>query len=118
MAEVIYVLCAVTSVVCAVLLQRQYAKTGTTLLAWSAVCFAGLALAFPNLLSERTRESLPSWLPHKAVNLGLDLRGGSYLLLEVDHDTPATVMAAYPQLRPVTSFTNERGDEVRVYLHE
>ena len=43
MAEAIYVLCAVTSVVCAVLLQRQYAKTGTTLLAWSAVCFAGLA---------------------------------------------------------------------------
>ena len=43
MAEAIYVLCAVTSVVCAVLLQRQYAKTGTTLLAWSAACFAGLA---------------------------------------------------------------------------
>ena len=27
---------------------------------------------------------LPSWLPHKQVALGLDLRGGSYLLLEVD----------------------------------
>ncbi len=27
---------------------------------------------------------MPSWLPHKQVSLGLDLRGGSYLLLEVD----------------------------------
>jgi hypothetical protein len=43
MAEAIYVLCAVTSLVCALLLQRQYARTRTRLLAWSAACFAGLA---------------------------------------------------------------------------
>ena len=29
---------------------------------------------------------LPSWLPHKQISLGLDLHGGSYLLLEVDID--------------------------------
>ncbi len=27
---------------------------------------------------------LPSWLPHKTVNLGLDLQGGSHILLQVD----------------------------------
>jgi hypothetical protein len=43
MAEAIYVLCALTSIGCAVLLQRQYARTRTRLLAWSAACFAGLA---------------------------------------------------------------------------
>ena len=28
--------------------------------------------------------ALPSWMPQKRLNLGLDLQGGSYLLLEVD----------------------------------
>ncbi len=28
----------------------------------------------------------PAWLPHDAVSLGLDLQGGSYLLLEVELD--------------------------------
>lgn len=28
--------------------------------------------------------ALPSWLPHKTVNLGLDLQGGSHILLQVD----------------------------------
>src|SRR5581483_4761462 len=27
---------------------------------------------------------LPGWVPHQRLNLGLDLQGGSYLLLEVD----------------------------------
>jgi hypothetical protein len=44
MAEAIYVLCALTSLGCAWLLYRQYTKTGTRLLAWSSVCFAGLAV--------------------------------------------------------------------------
>lgn len=40
--------------------------------------------AVPNLLSEETRESLPGFLPTTTINLGLDLQGGSYLLLGVD----------------------------------
>ena len=43
-------------------------------------------LAIPSFLSEATRERLPSWMPKHAVNLGLDLQGGSHLLLEVDFD--------------------------------
>ncbi|HEY8574578.1 protein translocase subunit SecD [Phenylobacterium sp.] len=44
----------------------------------------GLLLTLPNLLPPAARSSLPGFLPSKALNLGLDLQGGSYLLLEVD----------------------------------
>ena len=44
MAEAVYLLCAVTSSLCAVLLLRAYARTGTRLLMWSGLCFLGLAL--------------------------------------------------------------------------
>src|ERR1700758_2969118 len=49
-----------------------------------AVCALGVLLSLPNLFSPSFLAQLPSWLPHKQVALGLDLRGGSYLLLEVD----------------------------------
>ena len=40
----VYVLCALTSLLCAVLLFRGYRASGARLLLWSGVCFAGLAL--------------------------------------------------------------------------
>ncbi|HEX2150540.1 MAG TPA: protein translocase subunit SecD, partial [Stellaceae bacterium] len=49
-----------------------------------AICAAGVLLVIPNLFTERQLAALPSWIPQKQVSLGLDLRGGSYLLLEVD----------------------------------
>ncbi|MEM6491861.1 MAG: protein translocase subunit SecD, partial [Pseudomonadota bacterium] len=42
--------------------------------------------ASPNLLSRGALDGLPSWAPSKQINLGLDLQGGSYLLLDVDTD--------------------------------
>ena len=48
------------------------------------VCLLGAALAAPNLLSRQQAEALPSWLPHRQISLGLDLQGGSHLLLQVD----------------------------------
>lgn len=48
------------------------------------LCLLGGAFAAPNLLPAETAAALPSWLPRKQINLGLDLRGGSHLLLEVD----------------------------------
>jgi SecD/SecF fusion protein len=48
-----------------------------------ATCLVGLLLVVPNLLP---RDSLPGGLQDRRINLGLDLRGGSYLLLEVDVD--------------------------------
>jgi preprotein translocase subunit SecD len=43
------------------------------------VCVLGVLLCLPNLMPAPA-----SWLPWRQVRLGLDLRGGSYLLLEVD----------------------------------
>jgi len=44
MAETIYLLCAATSVLCAVLLFNGYRASRTRLLFWSCLCFIGLAL--------------------------------------------------------------------------
>ncbi len=49
-----------------------------------AICAFGVLLALPNLFSSAALDRLPDIVPHKQVSLGLDLRGGSYLLLEVD----------------------------------
>jgi preprotein translocase subunit SecD len=47
-------------------------------------CALGVLFSLPNLFSQATLAHLPELIPHKQVSLGLDLRGGSYLLLEVD----------------------------------
>jgi SecD/SecF fusion protein len=44
----------------------------------------GVLFALPNVLSPSARDALPGFLPKQTLNLGLDLQGGSYLLLEVD----------------------------------
>src|SRR5271155_1840583 len=49
-----------------------------------AVCALGVLLSLPNLFSPSFLAQVPNWLPHKQVALGLDLQGGSYLLLKVD----------------------------------
>ena len=48
------------------------------------VCLLGIVLALPNVLGRDTLAALPSWYGQNRVHLGLDLRGGSHLLLEVD----------------------------------
>jgi preprotein translocase subunit SecD len=49
-----------------------------------SMLFLGFLFTLPNFLPESVRASFPPWLPRTAINLGLDLQGGSYLLLEVD----------------------------------
>lgn len=44
METAVYVLCALTGVVCAVLLTQSFRRTGARLLFWAALCFTGLAL--------------------------------------------------------------------------
>ena len=44
MAEVVYALCALTSLLCAGLLLRAYLAGRVPLLFWSLLCFVGLAL--------------------------------------------------------------------------
>lgn len=50
------------------------------------ILVGGILLALPNALSPDLRAKIPKFLPSSAVNLGLDLQGGSYLLLGVDFD--------------------------------
>ncbi len=50
-----------------------------------------LAYCVPNIVGPEGRawlaQNMPSWMPNKTVNLGLDLRGGSHLQLQVDVDS-------------------------------
>ncbi|MEZ5872123.1 MAG: protein translocase subunit SecD [Nitratireductor sp.] len=50
------------------------------------VILAGFLYAAPNLLGESQRAALPSWGPKNAMTLGLDLQGGSHLLMKVDRE--------------------------------
>jgi len=51
------------------------------------ICLLGLGFAAPNFIPLNQAEALPGWLPREQVSLGLDLQGGSHLLLEVDSKT-------------------------------
>jgi preprotein translocase subunit SecD len=42
-------------------------------------CVLGVLLSLPNLFAAPA-----AWLPWRTIHLGLDLRGGSYLLMQVD----------------------------------
>jgi len=44
MAELVYLLCALTCSFCALLLIRSYRQRRVPLLLWSSLCFVGLAL--------------------------------------------------------------------------
>ena len=44
MAFIVFLLCAVTSLACAVLLMRGYIRSRQRLLLWSSLCFTGLFL--------------------------------------------------------------------------
>src|SRR5438874_1253038 len=49
-------------------------------------CLLGVLLSLPTLFTPAQLSYLPHFIPKKQVALGLDLRGGSYLLLHVDVD--------------------------------
>ena len=58
----------------------QFPKWKIVMVLLVALC--GAIWAAPNLLPRETTDRMPSWW--QPVSLGLDLQGGSYLLLEVD----------------------------------
>ena len=51
-----------------------------------AIVLLGIFFSIPSLLPQSTREQLPSFFPQSTINLGLDLAGGSHLLLEADRE--------------------------------
>ena len=74
----------------------------------------GALFAVPNFLNEETRAGLPGFVPSSTINLGLDLQGGSYLLLGVDTDKVIndrmTNMTGdiRREMRPISSANRER----------
>jgi len=63
----------------------QFARWKTTLVA--VVIAAGIIFVLPNFFPRTSLENWPGWIPNQQINLGLDLQGGSHLLLEVDVDS-------------------------------
>ncbi len=61
-----------------------FAKWKITLIVLLSVL--GILLALPNVFSTKTLNSLPDWLPKQQINLGLDLQGGSHMLLSMETD--------------------------------
>jgi len=57
-------------------------KTAVVLL----VCLIGLVYAGPNVVTTDYSDQVPNFAPGKKVSLGLDLQGGSYLLLQAELD--------------------------------
>jgi SecD/SecF fusion protein len=85
------------------------------IVATMAIIIIGLLLAVPSMMSREQREgfqrSLPGWapswlIPSRAIVLGLDLQGGSHVLLEVD--VPDLLRTQTTQLR----------DDIRRILRE
>ncbi len=56
----------------------------------SLVCLIGILFAIPSLLPDRVASQMPSWMPSARISFGLDLAGGSQLLLEADTKDVAT----------------------------
>lgn len=73
----VYLLCFLTSLSCAALLGRSYARTRTRMLLWSALCFSLLALA--NLFVVLDMLVFPT-VDLRLVRLSLSLAGISVLL--------------------------------------
>ncbi len=76
-----------------------YFSRWKTILIWLTV-LVGVLFALPNVLTQDQRAALPGWLPSKSLTLGLDLQGGSYILLQVDR--PSLERARLQSLRDET----------------
>ncbi len=48
------------------------------------VAVGGILFALPNLFPQSVVKNVPTWLPHRQINLGLDLQGGAHLLFSMD----------------------------------
>jgi hypothetical protein len=78
-AHAVYLLGALTSLLCASLLLRGYARGRKRLLLWSGLCFAGLAISnamvFVDLVILPEIDLFPWRLAATAVSMGLLLYG-------------------------------------------
>lgn len=54
-----------------------------TVFIWLIVLISAV-IASPNLFTDKQLEGMPNWYKHNKVTLGLDLQGGSYIMLKVE----------------------------------
>ncbi|WP_108461316.1 protein translocase subunit SecD [Devosia naphthalenivorans] len=62
----------------------QFSPIRTAIIAF--VALMGVLFAVPSFLPENVRDAWPGFLPKQTVVLGLDLQGGSHLLLQVNEE--------------------------------
>ena len=60
-----------------------YFSRWKTISIWGIVLL-GILFALPNMLPQSALDRLPNWLPKDGMTLGLDLQGGSHILLALD----------------------------------
>lgn len=84
----------------------QYSLTKKLLV--FVVLISALYYALPNVLNEQARENLPEWMSQETVNLGLDLQGGSHMVLQVD--LKAVLKRAYENMEDETRNVLRDGD--------
>ncbi|MDG9668691.1 protein translocase subunit SecD [Hahella sp. CR1] len=77
---------------------------------YGLVVVLGLLSALPSILPNRISNYLPAWYTQSTVSLGLDLRGGSHLLLAADKEALVT-----EQLQSTLDDLTNRLREAHVY---
>ncbi|MGV0879186.1 protein translocase subunit SecDF [Martelella sp. FLE1502] len=82
-----------------------YFSRWKTFFIWLVVA-VGIVIALPNIFSDQQLSKLPGWMPDSKITLGLDLQGGSYIMLQVDRNDI------------VTDRLNTLVDDVRADLRE
>ena len=60
-----------------------YFSRWKTISIW-AVVLLGVLFALPNLYPQSWLSAMPDWIPKRQMTLGLDLQGGSHILLQID----------------------------------
>ncbi len=60
-----------------------YIPRWKTILIWLTIAVS-VVIATPNFFSDEQLASFPSWVPSKKVTLGLDLQGGSHIMLKIE----------------------------------
>ena len=60
-----------------------YFSRWKTISIW-AIVLIGVVFALPNALPQSWLSAMPNWMPKRQMTLGLDLQGGSHILLQID----------------------------------
>jgi preprotein translocase subunit SecD len=99
---------------------------------WKIIAIAisivfGVLFTLPNALPQSTLDALPAFMPKQKLNLGLDLQGGSHLLLEVDvaalraermTNVIEDVRTTLREQNIVFSDLGQRGDAISVTIND